>query len=99
MSGRQNTGNLPVCGLFTEKIVEEQLCYEADLNQFKSLVKWRDALQDGLSMVIDTNDEYDVKNILEKQALDRNDQMEIFPIYKQSKNFNSFRMMLQTISR
>ena len=99
MSGRQNTGNLPVCGLFTEKIVEGQLCYEADLNQFKSLVKWRDALQDGLSMVIDTNDEYDVKNILEKQALDRNDQMEIFPIYKQSKNFNSFRMMLQTISR
>ena len=98
LTGRQNTGDFPVCGLFTEKIVKGQLCYQADLNQFKNLVKWRDALQDGLSIIIDTNDEYDVKNILEKNSLDRNYQMEIFPIYKQSKNFNSFKIMLQTIS-
>ena len=88
-----------MCGLFTEKIVEGQLCYQADLNQFKNLVDWREALQDGLSMVIDTTEEYDMKNILEKQSLAKIDHMEIFPIYKQSKNFNSFRMMLQTISR
>ena len=99
MSGKQNTGDVPICGLFTEKIVKGQVCYEADLNQFKDLVNWEDALQEGLSMVIDTNDEYDVKNILEEQSLVRNDQLEIFPIYKQSKNFNSFKMMLQTISK
>ena len=98
LAGRQNTGDFPVCGLFTEKIVQGQLCYEAQLNKFKNLVNWRDALQEGLSIVIDTNDEYDVKNILEKQSLARNDQMEIFPIYKQAKNFNSFKIILQTIS-
>ena len=98
MSGKQNTGDVPICGLFTEKIVKGQVCYEADLNQFKDLVNWEDALQEGLSLVIDTNDEYDVKNILEEQSLVRNHQLEIFPIYKQSKNFNSFKMMLQTIS-
>ena len=98
LSGSQNTGDVPVCGLFTEKIVKGQLCYEAELNQFKPLLNWRDALQEGLSLVIDTNDEYDVKNILEKQSLARNDQIEIFPIYKQAKNFNSFKIMLQTIS-
>ena len=101
LTGRQNTGDFPVCRLFTEKIVQGQLCYQADLNQFKHLVKWnkwRDALQEGLSIVIDTNDEYDVKNILEKQSLDKNYQMEIFPIYKQSRNFNSFKIILKTIS-
>ena len=75
-----------------------QLCYEADLNQFRDLLNWRDAVQEGLSLVIDTNDEYDVKNILEKQSVARNDQLEIFPIYKQSRNFKSFKMFLQTIS-
>ena len=99
LTGRQNTGDFPVCGLFTEKIVKGQLCYKAQLNQFKDLVNWRDALQEGLSLVIDTNDEYDLKKILEKQSLARNDQMEIFPIYKQAKNFNSFKIMLQTISK
>ena len=99
LSGRQNTGNLPVCGLFKEKIVEGQLCYEADLNQLKGLVKWRPTLQKGLSLVIDTNDEYDVKNILEKQSLAKIDHMEIFPIYKLRKNIHNFRIMLQTISR
>ena len=101
-SGVKNSGDFPVCGLFTERTVKEQVCYEADLNQFKELLDrgdWEDAMQDGLSMVIDTNDEYDVKNILEKQSLVRKDQTEIFPIYKQSKNLNSFRMMLNTISK
>ena len=102
LAGSQNTGDFPVCGLFTEKIVKGQLCYEAQLNQFKNLVNWRDALQEGLSIVIDTNDEYDVKNILEKQSLAikmKNDKMKIFPIYKiMSKNSNSFEIMLQTIS-
>ena len=60
--------HVPVCRLFREKIVDGQVCYEADLNQYRDRVNWKEALLSGLSLIIDTNDEYDVKNILEKNT-------------------------------
>ena len=54
----------PVCSAFTGKIVNNQLCYEVDLNRFRDQVDWQESLQSGLSLVIDTNDEYDVRKLL-----------------------------------
>ena len=54
----------PVCSAFTGKIVNNQLCYEIDLNRFRDQVNWEESLQSGLSLVIDTNDEYDVRKLL-----------------------------------
>ena len=54
----------PVCSAFTRKIVNNQLCYEVDLNRFRDQVDWKESLQSGLSLVIDTNDEYDVRNLM-----------------------------------
>ena len=50
----------PVCNLFKEKIVGGQVCYEADINQFKHGVNWADILTKGFGFIVDTNDEYDV---------------------------------------
>ena len=53
----------PVCNMFREKIVDGQVCYEADINQFKNLeIDWTNAYQKGFGFIVDTNDEYDVKN-------------------------------------
>ena len=54
----------PVCNAFTGKIVNNQLCYEVDLNRFRDQVDWEESLQSGLSLVIDTNEEYDVRKLL-----------------------------------
>ena len=54
----------PVCNAFTQKIVNNQLCYEVDLNRFRDQVDWKESLQSGLFFVIDTNDEYDVRKLL-----------------------------------
>ena len=63
--GRKVEGfQVPVCSAFTGKIVNNQLCYEVDLNRFRDQVDWEEALQSGLSLVIDTNDEYDVRKLL-----------------------------------
>ena len=34
----------PVCSAFTRKIVNNQLCYEIDLNRFRDQVDWKESL-------------------------------------------------------
>ena len=62
-----------VCDLFRDKVVSGQLCYEAELNQFKKDGDiWEEDLQRGFSFIIDTNEEYDVKNIMLERTTGRN---------------------------
>ena len=103
--------HVPVCRLFREKIFNGQVCYEADLNQYRERVNWKEALLSGLSLIIDTNDEYDVKNIMEKKEpelkeigkyFNRNQQKKIenfFYTYENEKKDNTFTLMLKTISK
>ena len=54
-----------LCRIFREKVVFGQVCYEADINQFKNNVhSWKRSLQKGFSFIVDTNEEYDVRNII-----------------------------------
>ena len=91
--------HVPVCRLFSEKIVNGQVCYEADLNQFRDKVKWEEALSSGLNLIIDTNDEYDVKNIVEKNASEKKKIGKSFNSYKDKKKDSSFTVMVKTISK
>ena len=89
---------VPVCRLFREKIVNGQVCYEADLNQYRDRVNWKEALSSGLSLIIDTNDEYDVKNIMEKKDPELKEIGKYFNTFKDDKKDNTFTLMLKTIS-
>ena len=91
--------HVPVCRLFREKIVNGQVCYEADLNQYRDRVNWKEALSSGFNLIIDTNDEYDVKNIMQKKASGRKKIGKSFNSYQDKKEDNSFTVILKTISK
>ena len=97
--------NFPVCSLFREKIVEGQVCYEADINQFKDKVNWVEALSRGLGLIVDTNAEYDVKNLFVHHGVSPGVSPETtektkksFDVFKRSKTEKTFRILLETIS-
>ena len=89
---------VPVCRLFREKIVAGQVCYEADLNQYRNKVNWKEALLTGLTLIIDTNEEFDVKNIMEKINSEKKKTGKSLMAFKDYKKENSFTVMLKTIS-
>ena len=89
---------VPVCSLFRKKIFSGQVCYEADLNQFKNKIDWKRALKKGFSFIIDTNDEYDVKNLFQRKSprrLENNFELDIF---QETEDEHKFAVMLKTIS-
>ena len=90
---------VPVCSLFRKKIFSGQVCYEADINQFKNKIDWKTALKKGISFIIDTNDEYDVKNLFQRQASERLENNLDFNSFKETENDNKFAVMLKTISK
>ena len=91
----------PVCNLFKETIVAGQVCYEADINQFKNGVNWEDIITKGFGFLVDTNDEYDVKQSSRKSPdPDTTKKTEkSFDIYKHSQTENAFSILLKTISK
>ena len=63
--------NTPVCNSFEEKFLNNQLCYEIDVNQFKNEVESNEIIALGLTFIVDTNknrqvERYQQKIILEK---------------------------------
>ena len=91
----------PVCDLFKRKVVRGQICYEADINQFKKKVdNWDEALQTGFSFIIDTNDEYDVKNLLDNNSSSTlGSARPIYTaVYQQSESDKKINILLKTIS-
>ena len=101
LSGKElNNFQGQFCSLFREKIVDGQLCYEADINQFKKkLGPWEKTLHSGLRLIIDTNDEYDVKNILEKKLSKNKENFKSFDPFTKPEDDSSFTILLKTISK
>ena len=90
---------VPVCSLFRKKIFSGQVCYEADINQYKNKIDWKRAIiSRGFTFIIDTNDEYDVKNLLERKSSSRLENNLIFNSFKETEDDNKFSVMLKTIS-
>ena len=92
---------VPVCAAFREKIVGGQLCYQAHLGRYSRELGWKEALQEqeGLSLVIDTNQEYDVKNLLTRNINTKQSDPNTFKAYPQSNELHSFSILLGTISK
>ena len=88
----------PVCSAFTRKIVNNQLCYEVDLNRFRDQVDWQESLQSGLSLVIDTNDEYDVRKLLTENGNIKTEENKLDP-YQNKQLQGKFSIFLKTISK
>ena len=84
-------------------MVEGQVCYEADINQFKDkdTVNWMAALNRGFGFIVDTNEEYDVKNIYDKLGVASETTQKTkksFDVYKRPATEKTFRILLKTIS-
>ena len=48
--------DMPVCNAFKEKFDNNKLCYELDVNQFKKRVDPKQILRNGLTFIVDTNE-------------------------------------------
>ena len=88
----------PVCSAFTRKIVNNQLCYEIDLNRFRDQVNWEESLQSGLSLVIDTNDEYDVRKLMTENKNIKTEE-DVLDSYFKNNWQEKFSIILKTISK
>ena len=97
--GRKVEGfQAPVCSAFTRKIVNNQLCYEVDLNRFRDQVDWKESLQSGLSLVIDTNEEYDVKKLMTENRNIKTEE-DVLDSYFKNNWQEKFSIILKTISK
>ena len=81
-----------------------QVCYQADLNQYKVEDGWEEAVQTGLSFIVDTNEEYDLNNLLAREAdsIEAETSKESFiSAYKEPVRNKeaSLRILLETISK
>lgn len=55
--------SLPVCKGFRRRILDGKLCYVMDVNRFKDKLKVETLQEVGLSMLVDVNDEFDLREI------------------------------------
>ena len=93
-------GKFQACDLFHQKFVSGRLCYEADINQYiKSNGNLGDILNQGFGFIVDTNDEYDVKNIMKQGESRENLRNTSLAPYKIIENSNTVEILLNTISK
>ena len=94
-----NFQETPVCTAFKQKIVNDQVCYEIDVNRFKADVDWEESLQLGLSLVLDTNNEYDVSKLLAEDGnIENNVVKDKLNSYDNTELHDKFTIYLKTIS-
>ena len=89
----------PVCNAFRERVVNDQLCYGIDVNGLRDDLDWEEALQSGLSLVLDTNQEYDVRNLLTEDGNIGSDALDILNSYDNIQQQEKFKIFLNTISK
>ena len=91
----------PVCAQFRERTVRGQLCYEADLNMYRQSGRWEEATQTGFSFIVDTNEEYNMNNLLVKQDQSRQGNYSggFVTVYKQTVTDKGLKILLKTISK
>ena len=72
---------------------------KVDVSKLRSSVDWETFLQEGLSFVVDTNEEYNVKGLMEKEPVEETNKVGRLLTFEQIQNVNSFTIMLDTISK
>ena len=69
-----------------------------DLNQFKNKIDWKKALKKRFTFIIDTNDEYDVKNLFQRKSPRMLENHLEFDSFIETEDDHKFAVMLKTIS-
>ena len=68
---RINQFNIPVCNSFQDRILNDQLCYEVDLNRFSNKNNIKNELKLGFNFILDYNEDRQVT--FNKQSNDKMD--------------------------
>ena len=95
---------VPICNVFRKTILNGQVCYEANINNYKDQMdNWAEAEQIGFSFIVDTNDEYDVKNLIERKSPKEKEKLYDLHHYstsykKSNDEEEEFQILLETIS-
>ena len=92
----------PVCDQFREKVVNGQVCFEADINQYKEdNENWEKVVRDGFSFIVDTNEEYDARNLIVRSISRDCGNKKKYPssTFKRTDKEESFSIHLKTISK
>ena len=82
--------DFPVCKGFRDKILNDQLCYEVDPNEFNELKSRDDATKKGLSFLVDFNEDRQV--FYEKETQKREDNL--YGKFSQTMNMNNEKLMI-----
>ena len=77
----------------------QRLYDKVDVSELRSSVDWETFLQEGLSFVVDTNEEYNVKGLMEKETVEETNKVGRLLTFEQIQNVDSFTIMLNTISK
>ena len=95
--------DIPVCNIFTEKIVKNQLCYQVDINRFQhnqSEQVRRHNLRDGLLLIIDVNEEYQTEDLRHlEDDLTKDETVNLKTNYVDVEEEHHFRIYIETISK
>ena len=87
--------DFPVCISFRDKILNDQLCYEVDPNEFNKLKSSEDALKKGLSFLVDFNEDRQVS--CEKETVKRENNL--YGKFSQTINNEKLMVYLNTIGK
>ena len=88
--------DVPVCNAFQAKIMNDQLCYEVDLNRFSNKDNIDRELKLGFNFIMDYNEDRQV-TFNKYMTTNKVDQKQDIPLFEESKNTDHASIYLNTI--
>ena len=88
--------DVPVCNSFKAKVLNDQLCYEVDLNRFSNKDNIENELKSGFVFIMDYNEDRQINTIQGKKANTTRDESLTHKIVKSNDNQHAF-IYLNTI--
>ena len=87
--------NISVCNSFEEKILNDQLCYEVDLEKFKDRKNINNQLKKGLILILDYNEDRQIPLDSKEIKIEKISEEDVFL----SEEEDSVQIYLDTISK
>ena len=69
----EDPSHVPLCNIFQAKILNDQLCYEVDLNTFSNQDSKEHELQSGFAFIMDYNEDRQVTFDLDRKEVEKTD--------------------------
>ena len=87
--------NISVCNSFEEKILNDQLCYEVDLEKFKDRKNINNQLKKGLILILDYNEDRQIPLNSKEIKIEKISEEDVFLTEEE----DSVQIYLDTISK